>query len=125
IDVQISDWDCTVEPDGAIRLGLRYVSGLRQQVGKAIAMAGLKTCATHKTGVAQDIKTGVAQNGKTGVAQDIKTGVVQNGKTGVAQDFSPAHGSGLRTLGSRPQAQRPTPDAQTPACPKCGCDDRS
>src|SRR5207253_5282685 len=26
IDVQISDWDCTVERDGAIRLGLRYVN---------------------------------------------------------------------------------------------------
>ena len=33
IDVQISDWDCTVEADGAIRLGLRYVNGLREQVG--------------------------------------------------------------------------------------------
>ena len=37
IDVQVSDWDCTVEADGAIRLGLRYVSGLREQVGRAIA----------------------------------------------------------------------------------------
>jgi error-prone DNA polymerase len=37
IDVQVSDWNCTVEADGAIRLGLRYVSGLREQVGKAIA----------------------------------------------------------------------------------------
>ena len=37
IDVQLSDWDCTVEADGAIRLGLRYVSGLREQVGRAIA----------------------------------------------------------------------------------------
>jgi error-prone DNA polymerase len=37
VDVQISDWDCTVEADGAIRLGLRYVSGLREQVGRAIA----------------------------------------------------------------------------------------
>jgi len=39
IDVQISGWDCTVESDGAIRLGLRYVSGLREQVGRAIASA--------------------------------------------------------------------------------------
>src|SRR5258706_14033341 len=39
IDVQISNWDCTVEPDGAIRLGLRYVNGLRQEVGKKIASA--------------------------------------------------------------------------------------
>src|SRR5436190_6940899 len=37
IDVQISGWDCTVEADGAVRLGLRYVSGLRQEIGKAIA----------------------------------------------------------------------------------------
>ena len=37
IDVQVSDWDCTVEAGGAIRLGLRYVNGLRQQAGKAIA----------------------------------------------------------------------------------------
>jgi error-prone DNA polymerase len=36
IDVQRSGWDCTVEADGAIRLGLRYVNGLREQVGKAI-----------------------------------------------------------------------------------------
>jgi error-prone DNA polymerase len=37
IDVQLSDWDCTVGEDGAIRLGLRYVAGLRQETGKAIA----------------------------------------------------------------------------------------
>ncbi len=36
IDVQVSDWECTVEADGAIRLGLRYVSGLRQEVGRRI-----------------------------------------------------------------------------------------
>jgi error-prone DNA polymerase len=36
IDVQISDWDCRVEADGAIRLGLRYVHGLREQAGRAI-----------------------------------------------------------------------------------------
>jgi mono/diheme cytochrome c family protein len=37
IDVQVSVWDCTIEADGAIRLGLRYVSGLREQIGQAIA----------------------------------------------------------------------------------------
>jgi error-prone DNA polymerase len=39
IDVQVSDWNCTVEADGAIRVGLRYVAGLRQEIGKAIAGA--------------------------------------------------------------------------------------
>jgi error-prone DNA polymerase len=38
IDVQISDWNCTVELDGAIRLGLRYVAGLRDEAGQAIAL---------------------------------------------------------------------------------------
>jgi error-prone DNA polymerase len=42
IDVQLSDWGCTVESDGAVRLGLRYVSGLREEVGKAIASVRLK-----------------------------------------------------------------------------------
>jgi error-prone DNA polymerase len=37
IDVQVSDWDCTVEGDGAVRLGLRYVRGLRADAGQAIA----------------------------------------------------------------------------------------
>jgi len=39
IDVQVSDWDCAVEGDGAVRLGLRYVRGLRADVGKGIAKA--------------------------------------------------------------------------------------
>jgi error-prone DNA polymerase len=37
IDVQVSDWDCTVEQGGAVRLGLRYVRGLREEIGKRIA----------------------------------------------------------------------------------------
>ncbi|MGH9386476.1 MAG: DNA polymerase III subunit alpha [Vicinamibacterales bacterium] len=37
VDVQVSDWDCTVEPGGTVRLGLRYVRGLRADAGKAIA----------------------------------------------------------------------------------------
>ena len=36
IDVQRSYWSCVVEVDGAIRLGLRYVTGLREEVGRAI-----------------------------------------------------------------------------------------
>jgi error-prone DNA polymerase len=37
IDVQQSDWLCHVEPDGAIRIGLMYVNGLRKDVGQAMA----------------------------------------------------------------------------------------
>ena len=42
-DVQASDWDCTLEGDpnrgGAVRLGLRMVSGLAEKEGRRIAAA--------------------------------------------------------------------------------------
>ena len=38
IDVQVSGWQCRVEPDGRVRLGLMYVNGLRHDVGRAIEM---------------------------------------------------------------------------------------
>jgi error-prone DNA polymerase len=38
IDVTHSEWLCTVEA-GAVRIGLRYVAGLRQSVGEALARA--------------------------------------------------------------------------------------
>src|ERR1051325_5477974 len=37
IDVQQSDWLCRVEEDGAIRLGFMYVTGLRKEMGQAMA----------------------------------------------------------------------------------------
>ena len=37
IDVQRSNWTCVVEADGAIRLGLKWVAGLREEVGRAIS----------------------------------------------------------------------------------------
>jgi error-prone DNA polymerase len=37
VDVQRSEWPCTIEEDGTVRLGLRYVTGLRAQVGQRIA----------------------------------------------------------------------------------------
>src|SRR5262249_8594938 len=49
IDVQISDWDCTVEADGGIRLGLRYVGGLREEIGKRIAAVTHPTHPIHAT----------------------------------------------------------------------------
>ena len=37
IDVQQSDWHCYVDEDGAIRIGLMYVNGLRKEMGQAMA----------------------------------------------------------------------------------------
>jgi DNA polymerase-3 subunit alpha len=35
-DVNSSGWLCVIEPDGAVRLGLRYVRGLREEIGTRI-----------------------------------------------------------------------------------------
>jgi hypothetical protein len=35
IDVQVSAWNCGVQPDGAVRMGLRHVRGLRDEPGGA------------------------------------------------------------------------------------------
>ncbi|MBX3380758.1 MAG: PHP domain-containing protein [Phycisphaeraceae bacterium] len=39
IDVNHSSWDCTIEPDGALRLGMRLVGGSRKQDAVAIRAA--------------------------------------------------------------------------------------
>jgi error-prone DNA polymerase len=36
IDVQVSDWPCTIEQDGSIRLGLLHVHGLNSERGKGL-----------------------------------------------------------------------------------------
>ncbi len=36
VDVQVSDWPCTIQEDGTVRLGLRYVTGLRAETGQRI-----------------------------------------------------------------------------------------
>jgi len=37
-DVNYSGWLCAIEPDGAVRLGLRYVRGLREEAGRRLEM---------------------------------------------------------------------------------------
>jgi error-prone DNA polymerase len=39
IDVSRSGWDCTIEAGRRVRLGLRYVRGLRERAGRAIVAA--------------------------------------------------------------------------------------
>jgi error-prone DNA polymerase len=63
IDVQKSDWECRVDPDGRVRLGLMYVNGLRQEVGTKIALGGsevrkLESSEGRKIGSLEDRKFG-------------------------------------------------------------------
>ncbi len=39
VDIQISDWLCTVDPNMHLRLGLKYVRGLREEAGQGIEAA--------------------------------------------------------------------------------------
>jgi error-prone DNA polymerase len=63
IDIERSDWLCQVEDDGAVRLGLCYVTGLRREVGLAIARCSRPTPSAdgHRFHSVEDLisKTGV------------------------------------------------------------------
>ena len=50
IDVQESDYECRVEPDGQVRLGLMYVNGLRAETGRAIATGRGAGCGMRDAG---------------------------------------------------------------------------
>jgi error-prone DNA polymerase len=64
IDVQVSDWECRVEPDGRLRLGLMYVNGLRETIGRAIAAGGAQHAAGAKPGGPAPADRGVRRPGE-------------------------------------------------------------
>jgi len=75
VDVQRSDWDCTLEPDRrapdrfAVRMGLRYVKGLAEGDGRRIVAARphgpFVTLAdfVQRTGFGEDVLTRLAESG--------------------------------------------------------------
>ena len=52
VDVQRSSWACDIEEDGSVRLGLRFVNGLRRQVGQAIEALALGSVVSSQYSVA-------------------------------------------------------------------------
>jgi error-prone DNA polymerase len=48
VDVQASAWECTVEADGAVRLGLRYVNGLREEIGRALVAVRVRSASPRQ-----------------------------------------------------------------------------
>src|SRR5207249_4896926 len=68
-DVNCSGWLCAIEPAGAVRLGLRYVRGLREEAGKRIEAerrgAPFASAAdlVRRTGVRRDELTRLAEVG--------------------------------------------------------------
>jgi error-prone DNA polymerase len=108
IDVLHSDWDCQVEADGTIRLGLRYVNGLRQSVGLAIELG------------ARGSGIGASQAGARGSALGASTDDVAYTSAGFGQQAS-----GFRREGKDERTPSPQLLAPGVGCPKCGCDDPS
>ena len=101
IDVQRSDWECTVESDGAIRLGLRYVTGLRAEQGRAIAEGARLRQPPSPTAFAK--------------ATAVKR-LRRSGGFGGPAEACQSDGDGERRRGGRRELL---------VCPKCGCDDPS
>ncbi len=57
VDVQRSNWACEIEEDGSVRLGLKFVNGLRRQVGTAIeALAGSQYSVASRGTEARSLK---------------------------------------------------------------------
>ncbi len=108
IDVQVSDWDCTVEADGAIRLGLRYVSGLREQVGRAIAI----TRARESTLEREDDE---CRTSAWGCPPSPRLRRVRRS----------SNDSFERRLEGPTRSKKSWPNDGITRCPKCGCDDES
>src|SRR5688572_10414929 len=85
IDVQQSDWLCRVEADGAIRIGLMYVNGLRKDMGQTMAAFDrAKTAAPPPLCV----KCGCDDESMIEVTRDSSFDVAQD-------DPEPVEGSGL------------------------------
>jgi len=72
VDVNRSGWLCGIEADGAVRLGLRYVRGLREDAGRQIeAMQGLAPFSStadlvRRTGLHRDELLRLAEIGALG-----------------------------------------------------------
>src|SRR5207247_291496 len=112
IDVQVSDWDCTVEADGAIRLGLRYVSGLREQVGKAISACGPSGSGVPSAAAARGARDGAPQR-RSVLDMPERSGV----RASASGDGLPRAAAARGARGGAPR--------ESNQCPKCGCDDSS
>ena len=69
LDVNHSDWLCAIEADGTVRLGLRYVRGLREEAGRRMERARPFTSAddlVRRAGLRSDELARLAELGALG-----------------------------------------------------------
>jgi error-prone DNA polymerase len=119
IDVQESDWECRVDPDGHVRLGLMYVNGLRAEVGKRIAHSS-------QNASSRDIaeSTAAVLSAAPAAAPSANArGASERGWAASAK--APASSAEASRRRGPASADKCRPMPELPRCPKCGCDDRS
>jgi hypothetical protein len=105
IDVQASDWACRVEPDGSIRLGLRYVRGLREEVARAIERVAV-----------------IDEKGRIAAADP--SAADGDARTGVGSDEGERARAAAGTNPGVPAAGRAAGTGEVePRCPRCGTND--
>ena len=120
IDVQLSDWNCGVQPDGAVRLGLRYVRGLREQAGRRIEAPTTDLVRfrsiddlTRRADLRQDELRTLAEIGAlAGFGGDRRTALWQAERAGrpageLLQDAEDEERPRPRALGCSPQVTSP------------------
>jgi error-prone DNA polymerase len=126
IDVQESDWECRVDPDGRVRLGLMYVNGLRAEVGKRIQSSrdagesspDMLSAAPAAAPSATSLRQGYGGPPELQRRRNAR-GASERGWAASA----PTSPGGLRR--GPASAKKCEQLHESPQCPKCGNDDRS
>ena len=131
IDVQESDWECRVDDDGRVRLGLMYVSGLRAEVGKRIAEGRSSEAGDQRPearGSAASIEKRLHQSSRdVGESRaDALSAAPAAAPSANARGASRGGGAPRHGEKSGPASiEKYRPISEPPRCPKCGNDDRS
>jgi error-prone DNA polymerase len=102
IDVLESDWECRVDPDGRVRLGLMYVNGLRRETGRVIATAG-----DHGSGFG----TRGSGSGRMATHKSLEVGALSADRLQPERGAESSESERAASIDNR--------------CPKCGCEDAS
>jgi error-prone DNA polymerase len=143
IDVQESDWECRIELDGRVRLGLMYVNGLREPVGRAIAeRRGAKSAVLSSVDSSPEFdqqRLRPGERAKRDEPRERGWGPASTDKC--EQRLRPERGAKSASESAwgwppPPTLRRAPPERSEGAgptridkcerhCPKCGCDDQS
>ncbi|MCX6551704.1 MAG: hypothetical protein NTY02_12000, partial [Acidobacteria bacterium] len=125
IDVQRSSWPCDIDDDGSVRLGLRYVNGLRRHVGEAMAQASSQSegrvSLSRPLSLADSDSLQNALEGPKSAWGD-EVGPRAAADSTLEMRFA-GLASGTANVTHAPRLlQRGREDVPS-RCPKCGCDD--